>query len=367
MHLENLYIIDDQGLLKMGTQFSLTVLPFVLGAVLALILVIELGIGSWDAMAVALILVFLTMTGSYRARRLGKLLKLPRENLLSTKDALAIPWSSVQYMIIKGRTLTFKLVNSWTSVTLDKADVGLLGSKATMTLRGAFTQVPDGPTPRLSPFRKFLLITLGLFVLTQALTIGASLAPFFPGEQDRYLSLYTTVKQSVGTSIIHEWTSIYFNNVQIALTSFVPGFGFLTLGLSSYNTGRVIQAAAIYFKVTPTTFLTNLYLFPHSWVEELSYPLAGALGLYALTWRKQSYAEFSNWKTRASTKLSLGFAAVASILAIAALLEVTESPLIELTRPYVGLTVLLILWTVVILGAAYAYHKLKPRISAALS
>src|SRR5712692_6603099 len=166
-------------------------------------------------------------------------------------------------MIIKGKTLTFKLAHNWTSVTIDKNDVERLSAKAAATLGAAFATIPE--VSRVSPARRFFLLTLGLFVLTQALTIGASLAPFFNGEQDRYLSLYTTVRQSVGSaSIFQQWAAIYFNNVQIALASFVPGFGFLTLGLSSYNTGRVIQAAAIYFNVTPTTFLANLYLFPHS-------------------------------------------------------------------------------------------------------
>ncbi len=359
MHIENLYVIDDQGLLKVGTRFSLTVLPFVLGAVLALVAVIALGFGSWDSLAVAIILVLLPAFGSYRARRLRNLINLPRETLLSTKGARQIPWSSIQHMIIKGKTLTFKLAHNWTSVTLDKNDIERLRAKAAPTLGPAFVSIPEVPTPRFSPARRFLLLTLGLFALTQALTIGASLAPFFTGEQDRYLGLYNTVKQSVGTtSIVHQWAAIFFNNVQIALASFVPGFGFLTLGLSSYNTGRVIQAAAIYFNVTPTTFLANLYLFPHSWVEELSYPLAGALGLYALTWRKQSYAEFSNWKTRASTKVSLAFAAVAIVLAIAALLEVTE--------PHLGLAALL-LWGPVLVAAVYFYSRFKSRLIAALS
>ena len=358
MHIENLYVIDDQGLVKVGARFSLTVLPFVIGAVLALIAVIALDFGSWDSLAVAIILVLLPVFGTYRARRLRKLVGLPRESLLSKKRVQQIPWSSVQHIIIKGNTLTFKLAHNWTSVTIDKNDVERLSAKASATLGAAFASIPEVPS-RLSPTRKLLLLTLGLFAITQALTIGASLAPFFAGEQDRYLSLYTTVRQSVGTaSILQQWAAIYFNNAQIALASFVPGFGFLTLGLSSYNTGRVIQAAAIYFKLDPTTFLVNLYLFPHSWVEELSYPLAGALGIYALTWRKQSYAEFSNWKTRASTKVSLAFVAVAIVLAIAALLEVTE--------PHLGLAALL-LWGPVLVAGVYLYVRFKSKLTAALS
>jgi hypothetical protein len=358
MHIENLYVIDDQDLLKVGTRFSLTVLPFIIGAVLALIVVITLGFGSWDSMSVAMILILLPVFGTYRALRLRKLVSLPRETLLSTKKVQQIPWSSIQNMIVKGKTLTFKLAHNWTSVTIDKSDVERLSAKASATLGPAFASIPEVPS-QFSPARRFLLLTLGLFVLTQALTIGASLAPFFAGEQDRYLSLYNTVRQSVGTaSIFQQWAAIYFNNVQIALASFVPGFGFLTLGLSSYNTGRVIQAAAIYFNLTPTTFLVNLYLFPHSWVEELSYPLAGALGLYALTWRKQSYAEFSNWKTRASTKVSFAFAVVAIVLAIAALLEVTE--------PHLGLAALL-LWGPVVVVGVYFYSRFKSKLVVALS
>ncbi len=337
----SLYLIDNEGLLKIGTQFPLLLGSVVVGVGLAITAVALIGLGSWIALAVALTLVIAPIVSEYRARRLAELLSLPRGELALKKGVQTIPWSSVQFVAVKGRDVTLRLDGGWTSATLDAVDVPTLTTKASSILGDRFTSTPTQPS-RLSPAMKLFLLTLFLFLMTQAILIAASLTPYFPGEQARYTSLYNSTKSGLGTSAVQEWGGIFFNNVQIALASLVPGFGFLILTVSSYNTGRVIQAAAAYYSVTPADFLLVLYILPHSWVEESSYPLSTALGMFAFTWRKQSYSEFANWRTRASVKIGLGFLVVATLLTIAATLEVTE--------PLLG-TDALLLWVPVSLGA----------------
>jgi hypothetical protein len=357
MDTSNLYLIGDEGVLKVGTMFPLVAVPIILGAVLGLLVVIFSDFGNWVAMSVVLALIIGPIVGAFRARRLANLVKLGRQELASMPGVRNIPWSSIQYMRIKGRQLSFRTVSGWFSTTIDTTDADRLGQKASSVLGSNSTMAPEEP-PRFSPTMKFFLIAAAIFLITEAITFAASLTPYFAGEQARYTNLYNSTEASLGPTIFQQWSEIFLNNVQVALASFVPAFGSLVLSLSSYNTGRIVQAAAAHYSVSPATFLELLFILPHTWVEEVSYPLAGALGFYMFTWRHQSYAEFSNWRTRASTKVTLGFASVAFILAIAAALEVSE--------PDLGLGALL-LWVPVLIGAFYALMKLRPRIAAALS
>lgn len=356
MSAEHLYLIGDSEILKVGTRFSLTYAAAIAGIVSAFVSAILVDFINPVALGVLLALLLVLMLSEYRARRLERLSKLPRDELVSRRGAEAIPWSSVQYMTVKERTLTIMLPDRWASGTLAEADVVPLSQRAIYLLGSRFAMI-QGPTRTRSPLNRLLLLALLLFIIEQAITIGFALTPLSSADLQRYATLYGSVKQTIGTSFFTQWAAIYVNNVQVALTNFVPGYGFFALGGASYNTGRIIQAAAQYYNVTPAVFLFNLYLSPHSIVEEACYPLATAFGICSL-WRKQSYEEFSNWKTRGSTKALLGFGSVAVILAIAATLEVTE--------PRIGLWGLF-LWGPVLLGGAYIYVKFGARLAKAVS
>jgi hypothetical protein len=363
MDTSSLYLVGDEGILKVGTMFPLVALPIILGAVLGLLVVIFTGFGNLVATSVLLALIISPIVGEFRARRISNLVKLGHQEFASMSGVSAIPWSSIQSMRIKGNKLSFRSVSGWFSTTIDRTDADRLGQKASSVLGGSFTKIPEEP-PRFSPTAKFFLITAAIFLITEGITFSASLTPFFAGEQSSYTNVYNNVKSGLGTTFFQQWTAIFANNVDVALESFVPALGSLVLGVASYNTGRIIQVIAIQSTATlginipPSAILLSLYILPHSWVEEVSYPLAGALGFYMFTWRHQSYSEFSSWKTRASTKVTIGFAFVALVLAIAAVLEVVEG--------YLQLGALL-LWVPVVLGSIYAYRRFKPQLAAYLS
>ena len=264
----------------------------------------------------------------------------------------SIPWESVSFMSIKGRTLRYEDGRKRHTMAIEASDVPSLSAKAASTLGAKFSLLPE--RKMFSGPAKFLILTLSLFVLTQVVLIAASVTPFLPGEEARYSVVVNSTRASLsGVPIVEEFGMIFLNNVQVALLSLVPVFGFFTLSASSYNTGRLIQVIALQDGVSPSYLLSFLYLLPHSWVEELCYPLAGALGLYALLeWRRMTYKEFSVWWKR--ERLSLGFAAIAGMLAVAAALEVAEPQM----GPYA-----LYLWGPVLLGGTYLFVRFKSRLN----
>jgi len=356
MNTSNLYLIGEQGLLKVGTMFPMIAVTIGLGIFLGLTLAAISGL-NWVALTVILSLIIAPIVGEMRARRLAGLAGLSYEELAARAGVQTIPWSSIEVMRVTGRKLAFKTDDGWVSSTVETADAERLGNRAPSILGERFAKTPEQP-PRFSPLAKFLLLTMVILVVSELILAAASLSPFLVGEQSRYATIYNNTEASLGSNVYQQWWGIFQNNVQVALYGFVPALGSFFLGFSSYNTGRIIQVIGVLNHVSPSGVLLVLFILPHTWVEELSYPLAAALGYYSLTWRHQSYAEFSNWKTRASTKVTLGFAIVAFILAIAATLEVSEEGL--------GLWALL-LWVPVVLGAFYAFIKLRPRIAVALS
>ncbi len=360
MDTKDVYLIDDDGLVRVWSLARLVVLPVLFAVGLAELISTFFASISPTTLGIALVLVIAPIFGEYRNRRLSRLFSLPRWELLLRKGAVSTPWSNINQMTVKGRTLSFTTAKRWTTIRLDKSDIPPLSGKASAMLGPRFVVIPDNTRLRLSPQRKFLLLTLALFALGQVILVWASVSPFFTGEQEHYSTIYSSMQQSLRTaSIVQQFGAIFFNNVQVASIGLIPGIGPLELSVASYNTGRVIQVIATQNTVSPSYLLFVLFALPHSWIEELSYPLAEALGLYAvLEWRRQSYTEFSNWRTRASTKISLGFVIIALVLATAALLEVTE--------PHLGYAGLL-LWGPVLIGGAYAYIRFKSRIAAALS
>ena len=210
---------------------------------------------------------------------------------------------------------------------------------------------------RLAPRRATALrsnlpaLVLGVFIVCQLLLVMAAVLPFFPGEESYYASILNSVKQSVTYApVVQQYRLILLNNVQVALGSGVPGFGLFPLLLADYNTGRIIQVIAIQANVPASLEIVNLFLYPHTWVEELSYAVAAGASLYYLfNWNATSIGEMPDRLKRSSVRLSLSFVCVAVMLSIAALLEVAE--------PHLGGGALL-LWVPLGLGVILSRQRL---------
>ena len=352
MDANRLFVFSDEGVTSIGAA---TWAPYVLAVgVIVLVVAIAAFFPAVAALptAIAAVLVLVPIANKLRHRRLESLLHLPRADLLAKRGAASTPWESISFMSVKGKTLRMEAGGKGHTLAIEASDVPALSAKVASTLGAKFDVLPERKL--LSGTMKFLILALSLFVLTQVVLVAASVAPFFPGEEARYTVVVNSTRASFsGAPIVVQFGQIFLNNVQVALLSLVPGYGSLLLTLASYNTGRVIQVIALQDAVSPPYVLAVLYVLPHSWVEEMSYPLADALGIYALLeWRRMTYKDFSIWWKR--ERLSLGFAAIAGMLAVAATLEVAE--------PQMGFFALF-LWVPVFLVGAYILGRLRPRLN----
>jgi uncharacterized membrane protein SpoIIM required for sporulation len=258
-----------------------------------------------------------------------------------------VTWSSIRMADWNGRTLWFSSIGQAhkLSVTFDQKDApsvqeSLVNSGVRYSWRG----------PRLPEFlARFTTLAILLFIISQILLISAATLPFFPGEAAVYRSvLNNTTSQIAGTSFLGEFRAIFLNNIQVALGGAIPFLGTIGFSIASYSTGRVIQVIAIDRGVSTVRILADLYVLPHTWVEESAYPIAAVAGMLGVTkWRSVAPNDFSRRRNWGSTKLAVALAGAGLILLVAGLIETTTS--------YIG-ALAVALW-VPLLGGCYLIAK----------
>lgn len=257
----------------------------------------------------------------------------------------AIPWISVKEAVWNGRLLTVRGNNTNPSRGAAIAFDAKSGPAVERSLLSWGVRLTSRPQKARRVRIGFLTLIIVLFVVSQVILFSAALLPFFPGEEQNYMTMWNTIESQVsGASFLSQFGQIFSNNLAIALVNMVPGFGLITMVVASYNTGRIIQVAAMSQNMPAWVAAFTLFLFPHTWVEELSYPIAVATGLTALTWRGLSPDELGRRLDRKSVKFALALVVVTGTLTIAGLLEVSE--------PALGASALL-LWIPVLAGAIY--------------
>jgi len=256
-------------------------------------------------------------------RRFRKLRDRTIEHLATTKFWM-LRWHSIKRANWDGSTLTTSTPDRLkTTITFDSVDSATV--EGTLSAWG----VPLRRKPMGRPSRilgSFLALVLVTFVASQAILIAAAVLPFFPGEEQVYSSaLHQLEGNLTRTTLVQQFELIYRNNLQVATANMLPGLGTLTLGAASYNTGRVIQVIGLNQHVPPILVVLSLYLYPHSWVEELSYPITTSAGIMLLTrWRRVSPRSLGHRVDRGSVKFALALGGVALQLTVAGFFEVVE-------------------------------------------
>jgi uncharacterized membrane protein SpoIIM required for sporulation len=267
----------------------------------------------------------LLLYDEFRWRRLRDFYKHSPSDLTATEESWIVPWHAIRMADWNGRTLWFSSNDPARklSATFDQKDSSVVES--TLTSWGVrYSWRP----PRFPPFlARFSTLAILMFVASQAILILAAILPFFPGEAQIYTTILNNTRSQVaGVSFFDEFRAIFLNNIQVAWGGAVPFLGILSSGLASYNTGRVIQAIAIGDQFPSSLVLASLYILPHTWIEESSYPIATVAGILAVTrWRSVAPDQFSRRVNRGSTKFALALGGAALILTIAGLSEVLVS------------------------------------------
>jgi len=346
------YIVTPEGILKVRIRSDLFVIPVVLLALpFAILLGVTIQAVSPWFFVMAWFLIAVPLFDEFKWRKLEEMGVLSPDELAALLGSLAIPWSSIRSARLRGRMLWISSIGPRLrgSMAFDEKEVPALERTLSSRLGERFQ--------RLAPRRATALrsnlpaLVLGVFIVCQLLLVMAAVLPFFPGEESYYASILNSVKQSVTYApVVQQYRLILLNNVQVALGSGVPGFGLFPLLLADYNTGRIIQVIAIQANVPASLEIVNLFLYPHTWVEELSYAVAAGASLYYLfNWNATSIGEMPDRLKRSSVRLSLSFVCVAVMLSIAALLEVAE--------PHLGGGALL-LWVPLGLGVILSRQRL---------
>jgi uncharacterized membrane protein SpoIIM required for sporulation len=335
--------LTPEGLLgvKIGSS-ALLVLAFVLPIPLVAGLYYAIQAGALAVYFTLWIAASLLLYDELRWRRLRSYGKRSKDELMAARESWFVPWRSVRMADWNGRTLWFSSHDppQKLSATFDQKDSQRVErTLSSWGVRYSWRQ------PRLPPiFTRFSTLVILMFIASQAILILAAVLPFFPGEEQIYTTILNNTRSEVaGASLFDEFRAIFLNNVQVAWGGAVPFLGTLSFGIASYNTGRVIQAIAIGDQFPSSLVLAWLYILPHTWVEESSYPITTVAGILAITrWRSVAPDEFSRRLNRGSTKFVLALVGAALILMVAGFLEVLVS--------YIGYSVVT-LW--VPLGAGY--------------
>jgi hypothetical protein len=90
MDTSSLYLIGEQGLLKVGTWFPLVAVSVIVGTILGLVVATIFGLNG-VAMSVVITLVIAPFIGELRARRLAALANMSYDELSSKSGVKTIP------------------------------------------------------------------------------------------------------------------------------------------------------------------------------------------------------------------------------------------------------------------------------------
>jgi len=122
---------------------------------------------------------------------------------------------------------------------------------------------------------------------------GAMVYPIDPAQQTALLNQANTLLNATGgqgpTGV---FSSIFDNNVRVALLEMIPAAGAFLFGLSIFTTGQVIQVLAISSHLPGPLFGLALFFFPFSIVELTAYAIAVASGtMLIVAWRRKTLAQ----------------------------------------------------------------------------
>ncbi|QQG48209.1 MAG: stage II sporulation protein M [archaeon] len=345
--------LSEEGLLKVRIRSEYFVAFIGLASLLVLVpLYYVFQTPSWGVYYTAWFVLAAPAYEEFKWRGMERLGKLPIEELARRRGSVFVAWAEVDKARLRGRTVfvTSRRLRQRLSATFDEADVQLINQGLASRLGGKLRV--DSPRRALAIFSNFPALVGVLFAANVAVLFLAAGLPFFAGEEQAYTATLGTISQTASLPLIQEFQAIFLNNTKVVLISGIPGLGLFSLLFSSYNTGRILQVIAIQGHITGWAATLFLFLFPHTWVEELCYPIATAAGLYYVSNRNPlPIAALGTRLARRSVRMSFAMLGAVFLLVVAGVLEVIEPPL--------GLGAL-VLWLPVGVGAFFFVQRVLP-------
>lgn len=172
-------------------------------------------------------------------------------------------------------------------------------------------------------------IILGLFILELAVIIAVSSSPFFPSEQSTYEKQYNATATVLNQSAPGQVASIFSNNFRVAIYEMVPALGIFILGLSLYETARIVEVIGIVKGIPLSAALGTLFFLPSTWLELPAYAIAATEGIFIIYSLTRGLPRF----TRELRFVFVNILLIAGVLIVAATFEVTEIQLESSSQP----------------------------------
>jgi len=124
---------------------------------------------------------------------------------------------------------------------------------------------------RIASFRTRILVLFVAFVICFAITASGAMSVIGASEAQDLTGQFSNLDQLLNAAGLE---FIFGNNLKHCLIMFVPGAGPFYGGFVLYSTGRVIAALGATESVNPLGLLVALFIYPHAWLEYISYSLA---------------------------------------------------------------------------------------------
>jgi uncharacterized membrane protein SpoIIM required for sporulation len=167
-------------------------------------------------------------------------------------------------------------------------------------------------------------LIVALFVVEIAIIAFVSNLAFSPDEFKAYENQYNSLAPVLNASAPSQVAAIFTNNLKVATIELVPAFGLLLLGLSLYETARVVEAIGAIKGVPVALALANLFILPSTWLELPAYAIAAAESVYLVYAIYLGFKKGSRYFVRELRFLLVNLLLIVGVLIVAALFEVSE-------------------------------------------
>jgi uncharacterized membrane protein SpoIIM required for sporulation len=163
-----------------------------------------------------------------------------------------------------------------------------------------------------------------LFVVEIGTIVFVSNLALSPSELTTYKNQYNSLAPILNSSASGQVDAIVANNLKVATIELVPAFGLVLLGLSIYETARVVEAIGIIKGVPVTLALANLFILPSTWLELPAYAIAAAESVYLVIAVYFGFKKGPRYFLRELRFLLVSLLLIVGVLVVAALFEVSE-------------------------------------------
>jgi uncharacterized membrane protein SpoIIM required for sporulation len=121
------------------------------------------------------------------------------------------------------------------------------------------------------PLKNRLAVLAIIFAICFFATLLGAIAKVSPAEAQDMINKMETLEETIEVAGV---PLIFGNNLIYCLIMFVPVLGPISGLYVLYSTGLVLAAMSSSAGINPFLLLTMLFLYPHAWMEYLSYSLA---------------------------------------------------------------------------------------------